>query len=189
MARINLLPWREEQRRQRQQQFFVLLASAVILAGVAMFGVHTLVNYKLEFQEQRNSFLQDEIDKLNKQIAEIRELEKTKKRLLARINIIQELQSSRPEFVHLFDQLVRTLPEGVYLNQFKQEGDNIQLQGTAQSNARVSTYMWNLDKSEWLHNPNLQVIRTGQSDGARVSQFELKVLQSHKKENKQGGGQ
>lgn len=186
MARINLLPWREEQRRQRQQQFFMLLALAAIAVGAAMGGVHMFVENRISYQHDRNRFLEREIAKLDQQIKEINELERTKKRLLARMQIIQTLQASRPEVVHLFDELVRTLPEGAYLTSVQQKGDQVSLKGMAQSNARVSTYMWNVDKSEWLANPNLQVIETAQEGTGRVSRFELTAAQAHKEEAEKG---
>jgi type IV pilus assembly protein PilN len=179
MARINLLPWREERRKQRQQDFFVMLGLSVALAGAVMGAVHFFVDSAIEFQRERNSFLNREIAQLDKQIKEINTLEAMKKRLLARIDIIQQLQSSRPEVVHLVDELARTLPDGVYLTNVVQENKNITLKGMAQSNARVSTYMWNLDKSDWLDNPNLDVIHTSQKAGARTSEFVLRAAQMH----------
>ncbi|MEJ2346870.1 MAG: PilN domain-containing protein [Gammaproteobacteria bacterium] len=182
MARINLLPWREELRKQRRQQFIVVLGLAVVLAGVAMAGVHFFVDGQIQFQRERNAYLDGQIHQLDQQIKEIRSLEATRKRLEARINIIQQLQASRPEFVHLFDELVKTLPDGVYLTKMEEKGSGITLNGIAQSNARVSNYMWNLEKSGWLADPDLRVIKTVDKDGARVSEFVLHVVQSHKKE-------
>lgn len=182
MAHINLLPWREEQRKQRQQQFFLMLAGAVVLVGAAMGGVHFFVEDRISYQQARNSFLEGEIRRLDRQIEEINELEKTKKRLLARIRIIQTLQASRPEIVHLFDELVRTLPEGVYLTEVNQKGASVNMRGIAQSNARVSSYMWNIENSEWIANPNLEVIETGTQSGSRVSRFVLQAAQSRKQQ-------
>jgi len=180
MARINLLPWREELRKQRQQQFLVAAGLAVAATGAIMAGVHFFVEGQMDFQRQRNAYLEAEIKKLDEQIKEINALDKTRQRLEARMNIIQQLQTSRPEVVHLFDELVRTLPDGVYLNAVKQESNGVIIQGTAQSNARVSTYMWNVEESGWLANPNLMVIETGQADGARVSKFSMRALQARK---------
>lgn len=187
MARINLLPWREEQRKQRQQRFFVILGLAVILAGLAMVGVHVFVNNMISYQQARNTYLQQEIQKLDKQISKIRALQSTRRQLEARIKIIEQLQASRPEFVHLFDELVRTLPRGTYLTSVAQKGGGILIDGIAQSNARVSNYMWNIDKSAWLKNPDLRVINTEKLDGERVSKFQLQVEQAHKKAGKAGG--
>jgi len=180
MARINLLPWREEQRKQRQQQFLVTLVVAVLVTGAVMGGVHFFVDHNIEFQKQRNAFLDKEIKKLDERIKEIDAIDKTKRLLEARIKIIQDLQSSRPQFVHLFDELVKTLPDGVYLTDMKQSGGEITVQGIAQSNARISTYMWNIEKSQWLTNPNLQVIQTSDKDGTRISKFVLTAQQHHK---------
>ena len=180
MARINLLPWREELRKQRQQQFLVAAGLAVVAVGAIMAGVHFFVEHKMDFQRQRNAYLETEIKKLDEQIKEINALDKTRQRLEARMNIIQQLQTSRPEIVHLFDELARTLPNGVYLNSVKQESNAVIIQGTAQSNARVSTYMWNVEKSGWMADPNLMVIETGQIDSARVSKFSMKVVQARK---------
>ncbi len=180
MARINLLPWREELRKQRQQQFMALLGLAVIVSIAAMVGVHFYVEHAMDFQRERNAYLQDEIKVLDKQIKEIDALDKTRQRLEARMNIIQQLQTSRPEIVHLFDSLARTLPDGVYLNSVQESNNALNIKGTAQSNARVSSYMWNLEKSDWLADPNLQVIETAQKDGTRASKFVLTAKQSHK---------
>ncbi|NIP72106.1 MAG: PilN domain-containing protein [Gammaproteobacteria bacterium] len=187
MARINLLPWREEQRRQRQQQFFAMLGLAAIAVGAAMGGVHMFVENRIGHQNDRNRFLEREIAKLDQQIKEINELERTKKRLLARMQIIQTLQASRPEIVHLFDELVRTLPEGVYLTSVAQKGSKVTLKGMAQSNARVSTYMWNVEKSEWVANPNLRVIETTEGKSGRVSKFELTAGQAHEEGTEKEG--
>lgn len=187
MARINLLPWREELRKQRQQQFLALLGVAVIVTGAAMAGVHFYVEHEMDFQRQRNAYLQKEIKQLDEQIKEINALDKTRQRLEARMNIIQQLQTSRPEIVHLFDELARTLPEGVYLNSVQESSNALNIKGTAQSNARVSTYMWNLEKSDWLADPNLQVIETAQKDGTRASKFVLTAKQSHQKTDDEKG--
>ena len=188
MARINLLPWREELRKQRQQQFMALLGLAVIVTGALMAGVHFYVENRMDFQRERNAYLQREIQQLDEQIKEINALDKTRQRLEARMNIIQQLQTSRPEIVHLFDELARTLPEGIYLTSVQESNSSINIKGTAQSNARVSTYMWNLEKSEWLADPNLQVIETAQKDGGRASQFVLNANQSRPKPADEKGG-
>lgn len=188
MARINLLPWREELRKQRQQQFLALLGLAVIITGALMAGVHFYVEQVMDFQRERNAYLQKEIKALDEQIKEINALDKTRQRLEARMNIIQQLQTSRPEIVHLFDELARTLPEGVFLNSVQENNSSIVIKGTAQSNARVSTYMWNLEKSEWLADPNLQVIETAQKDGSRASKFVLNAKQSRPSTTDEKGG-
>lgn len=180
MARINLLPWREELRRERKTQFLVALSIALGLTGLIMAGVHVVEKNAISFQKARNAFLTQQIEVLDREIEQIKKLEAQKKRLLAHMDIIQTLQASRPEIVHLFDELARTLPEGVFLTRIKQSGSNITLSGEAQSNARVSSHMWNLEKSPWLSNPNLTVIETKSKDQARSSKFELKVSQKTK---------
>jgi len=177
MARINLLPWREELRAQQQKDFLVQVALAAVF-GAAVWGLaHMQVAGMIEHQSSRNSFLQAEIRKLDKEIKEIDELEKTKANLLARMNVIQELQSNRPMSVHLMDELVRTLPEGVHLNSFQQNGAKLTLDGVAQSNARVSAYMRNIDGSDWIDNPGLQAIETRKQERARTAEFTLTARQ------------
>lgn len=189
MASINLLPWRLELRKQKQIQFLISLAVAVVitlvLVGVAHFWMDGVINN----QKKRNAYLQGQILILNRQIQKISKLEKTIERLKKRIDIIQTLQTARPEVVHLFDEIVKTLPNGVYLKQLVQRGNKIVLRGVAQSNARVSTYMWKLEGSKWLANPDLDIIQTRQSRGIRSSNFVLRVLQARKlaKSNKKGG--
>ena len=177
MARINLLPWREELRAQQQKDFLVQVGLAAVF-GAAIWGLaHMQMAGMIEHQDSRNSYLQAEIKKLDKEIREIDDLEKTKTNLLARMNVIQELQSNRPMSVHLMDELVRTLPEGVHLNSFRQNETKLTFEGVAQSNARVSAYMRNIDASEWLDNPGLQVIETRKQERARTAEFTLTARQ------------
>ena len=189
MARINLLPWREELRAQQQKDFIVQVVLAAVF-GAAIWGLwHMQMAGMIEHQNSRNSFLQAEIRKLDKEIREIDELEKTKANLLARMNVIQELQSNRPMSVHLMDELVRTLPEGVHLNSFQQNGIKLTIDGVAQSNARVSAYMRNIDASDWLDNPGLQVIETRKTERSRTAEFTLTAQQRNAdaETNKEGG--
>jgi type IV pilus assembly protein PilN len=181
MARINLLPWREELRKQRQREFGVMVAGALFITLLLGFYVHLHVSGMIDHQKARNGFLKKEISKLDQKIKEIKELEKTKAKLLARINIIQELQSSRPEIVHLFDELVVRTPEGSYLTEVKQKGKAVTINGRAQSNARVSSYMRNVEASQWLGSPVLQVIESKGKEGAVFNQFTLNVKQINKK--------
>lgn len=180
MARINLLPWREERRRLRQRQFLTTLAGAAIAMGAVVLYGHSHTAGLIEDQRQRNEYLQAEIEKLDRQIAEIRHLDETKRRLLARMEVIQELQSSRPQIVHLFDQLARTVPEGVHLFSVNHQGAVLTIEGVAQSNARVSAYMHNLDDSIWLKDPRLLVIETREEQDTRErrSRFTLEVRQT-----------
>jgi type IV pilus assembly protein PilN len=184
VANINLLPWREELRRRRQKDFLTF----VIVAVVGMLGVvgvvHWEINNRVEFQQTRNDYLKEQIAVLDTKIKEIKDLEKEKQDLLARMEIIEALQTSRPEIVHLMDELVKTLPEGVYYTEVKQIGRNLDLKGVAQSNARVSSLMRNVDKSDWLERPNLVEIRklppVG-TDPSRFSAFSLQIQQKKQK--------
>jgi len=173
MARINLLPWREAQRKERQRQFAVIAGGAVII----MIGIWALAHIhfvgKIENQVARNDFLKGEISKLDKKIKKIKELEKEKANLLARMQIIQQLQRRRPEIVHVFDELVTTIPDGVNLTSIKNSGSSITLDGIAQSNARVSSYMRNIESSKWLGDPKLSVIQTNDKRNERTNTFTL----------------
>ena len=178
MAHINLLPWREELRKQKQQQFAVVTAGTAILGGLLVLLAHIQMDGLIEQQNQRNKFMDTQIAELDKKIAKIKDLEKTKTALLARMDIIQQLQHSRPQSVHLMDQLVYTLPDGVYLNKITQKGNALTLSGIAQSNARVSAYMRNIDNSKWMTQPKLDVIETKDDDHRRTAEFILRASQA-----------
>jgi type IV pilus assembly protein PilN len=177
MAHINLLPWREELRKHKQREFGIMAVGTVVIAGLIVLLSHLHVDGMINDQNQRNAFLQNEIAVLNKRIGKIQELEAMKLDLLARMNVIQELQSSRPESVHLLDELVRTLPDGVYLNKFSQRDRGLTMEGAAQSNARVSDYMRNIDSSEWFTGPRLSLIRTSEVNRRRIANFSLRGSQ------------
>lgn len=177
MTRINLLPWREIRRKEQQRQFISIAAGAVVLMGMILFYVHMHVNGLIDDQNQRNKFLQDEIVKVEQKIAEIRSLEAKKQQLLARMSIIQQLQTRRPEIIHVFDELVRAMPSGMYLTSISQRGGVIVIEGAAQSNARVSALMRNLDGSEWFTDPKLDVIEADGREQTRLSRFKLTVNQ------------
>ncbi|HIP52505.1 MAG TPA: pilus assembly protein PilN [Chromatiales bacterium] len=177
MAHINLLPWRELERKKRQREFGFVVAGAVVLTLLAGVYSHIHINGLIEAQNRRNTFLRNEIQALDKKISEIKELEKVKANLLARMEIIQQLQVSRPQIVHLFDEIVNTLPDGVYLTRIEQKGDLITIKGRAQSNARVSAYMRNIEKSEWLNRPTLKVIENKEQTQTGLSHFTLQVKQ------------
>ena len=181
MARINLLPWREELRKQKQRDFGIIAVSSVILAGLVVLLAHFHVDGLINNQNQRNAYLQNEIEILNKRIGRIKELEAMKQNLLARMNVIQELQSSRPESVHLLDEMVRTLPDGVHLKKFAQNNKALTMTGIAESNARVSDYMRKIDQSEWLTGPRLNVIKTTESGRRRIANFTLRGNQKVRK--------
>jgi len=174
MARINLLPWREELRKQKQREFGLMSGGALVIAGLIVLFTHLHVDGLINDQNQRNAFLQNEINLLNERIGRIKELEAMKQDLLARMNVIQELQSSRPESVHLLDELVRTIPDGVFLNKLTQRDRRLTMNGIAQSNARVSDYMRNIDSSEWLSDPRLDLIKTSQANRRRIANFSLR---------------
>jgi type IV pilus assembly protein PilN len=176
MAKINLLPWREEQRRQQAKQFgLTALATGLIAAGVVFTGSQ-IASSKIDYQQSRNNYMQREINKLKAELKEIEELESTKANLLARMDIIQELQTKRPQVVHTFQELAERVPDGVYLLSMKQDGDRLSLEGRADSNARVSTLMRNLDASDWFKQPGLEVIQSAKNSG--ISTFKLGLSQS-----------
>ncbi len=177
MASINLLPWREAERSRRQREFGIMMVAGLVLALAVAAYIHIHVEGMIDHQNSRNAYLEGEIAQLNRKIKEIRDLEKTKANLIARMNIIQQLQESRPEIVHLFDELVDTLPEGVFLTLIQQKERNLDLHGKAQSNARVSAYMRNIDASAWVGGAKLQVISQGGQKGTSMSNFHLKARQ------------
>jgi type IV pilus assembly protein PilN len=172
MPRINLLPWRAEERKKRQREFAFAAIGALVAAGAVTLLLSLIMSGRIEQQNEQNQLLKDEIVKLDKQITEILGLENQKQRLIARMEIIQKLQRSRPEVVHLFDQLVKTLPDGVYLTSVKQSEKRLELKGLAQSSTRVSAFMRNIDDSEWLDKPELEVVET-KKDAALGSEFTL----------------
>ena len=171
MARINLLPWRAERRKQRQREFQGMLGLAAIAGVLLSFLVWFYFNQQISGQQERNAFLQAEIAKVQKQNEEIKELDAKKDRLLARKKVIEQLQANRSQMVHLFDSLVRTIPDGVILTNIKQEGEILTLEGRAQSNARVSAYMRNLESSGWMTRPDLSIIeaKVDEQDKAATS--------------------
>lgn len=171
MPRINLLPWREEERKKRQRDFGVALAGAMVAAIAVVLLTMLAFNQMISNQESRNQRLENEIAELEKSITEIDGLERQKERLLARMEIIDQLQKSRPEVVHLFDELTRQLPEGVYLTGVKQTGSRIEVRGVAQSSTRVSALMRQIDASEWLADPEVEKVETTTAGASRQAQF------------------
>ena len=172
MPRINLLPWREAERKRKRQEFFLSIGAAFATAALVILLGRWQMSAAIEHQNERNQIISDEISELDKQIQEILGLEKQKERLLARMEIIETLQRSRPEIVHVFDELVRILPEGVYLTYLKQSGTRFEIRGVAQSSTRVSAFMRNIDASEWLADPALQIVQRSGA-GAGSSEFTL----------------
>jgi type IV pilus assembly protein PilN len=167
MARINLLPWRAERRKQRQRDFYGMLGFAAIGGLLLSLMIWFYYDRQVSGQGERNAFLQTEIDKVKEQNKEIDRLDRQKERLLARKKVIEELQAKRSQMVHLFDALVRTIPDGVVLTALKQEGDILTLQGRTQSNARVSAYMRNLESSGWMSKPELSVIEAKKPEAGK----------------------
>jgi type IV pilus assembly protein PilN len=175
MARINLLPWRAERRKQRQKEFMAMLGLSALAAVVLSF---LLVNYysrQIDGQNERNQFLEQRIAQVQKQIDEIKTLDEKKARLLKRKEIIEDLQADRSQMVHLFDSLVRTIPDGVVLTSIKQEGDKLSLEGRSQSNARVSAYMRSLEGSGWMTQPQLSIIEAKEGDPGLPFTFSMSV--------------
>jgi len=183
MPHINLLPWRDELRKRREKEFMVTAVIAALMMGAVVLGVHLHYESRIAYQDQRNQFIETEIALLNKKLKEIEDLKKERDRLIARTNVIQNLQSGRPEIVHVFDELVTSLPDGVYYTKVAQKGRGLNLQGVAQSNARVSSLMRSLDTSTWFTNPSLVEIKsnTKKDQSVRMSSFSLNVKQVAKK--------
>jgi len=177
MPRINLLPWREEERKRRQREFGVALAGGIVAAVAAVLATMFFYSQMIDNQQARNQRLTAEIKELEKSIEEIDGLERQKERLLARMEIIEQLQKSRPEIVHLFDEVARQLPEGVYLTGLKQTGARVEVRGVAQSSTRVSALMRRVDESEWMTDPEVERVETTQSGASRQSEFVVYLKQ------------
>ncbi len=175
MIRVNLLPHREIRRKHQQQQFFIMLGVVVAIGAGIWFAVHIYLEDQFDNQVSRNKYLQSEIEKLDKQIAEIQKLKDQTAALLARKRVVETLQGTRSEVVHLLDQLVRQLPDGVYLKGIKQAGTRVTITGLTQSQARVSTLMRNLEASPHLENPGLIEIKSGQQGPLRVNEFIMNI--------------
>jgi type IV pilus assembly protein PilN len=177
MPRINLLPWREEQRKVRRREFLVASGAAVLAGIMVSLGGKLLYQSWIALQTEKNDLLKAEIGKLDAQIADIMDLEGQKQRLVARMTIIETLQRSRPEIVHLFDELVHTVPEGVYLTSIKETDGKperkLEIHGVAQSSTRVSTFMRNIDASAWMDSPQLQVVESAKDSPTGGSSFTL----------------
>lgn len=178
MAGINLLPWREAARKKSQQQFVMSIVGAIALGITAVGAGYTYMESQISYQEQRNTYLQAEIKRLDKTLEEIKTLDANKKALLDRIAVIEKLQSTRPGIVHLFDEMVNSLPKGLYLTRLQQESNKIKLEGKAESSARVSSYMNRLNASPWLSSSDLNTIKVDPNDDqSRLRYFKLNVTQ------------
>ena len=178
MAKINLLPWRESLRKEKQQEFFTMIGAGAAFAVLAVLLIHFQVENLISGQERRNQFLKNEIVILDERIKEIQKLDATRRALIERMEVIQNLQATRPGIVHLFDEIVTTLPENLYLSKLTQKDQEISIEGSAESNARVSSYMRNIEASEWLTKPKLSVISTEDESGLRISKFSLTLAQT-----------
>jgi type IV pilus assembly protein PilN len=173
MPRINLLPWRDEERKERKLKFLVALGGATVGAFLVAFVGYLLMDSMVSAQDARNAKLNDEIKELDKQIEKINSLEADKARFIARMDVIEKLQRSRPEIVHVFDEIAKQLPDGVYLTGISQNGGRLKFEGIAQSSTRVSAFMRNIDGSSYLKNPELEVVETKRNEavGARFVLF------------------
>jgi type IV pilus assembly protein PilN len=182
MIRINLLPHREIKRKRQQKEFFIMLGAVLGLGAGAWFAVHSYLSGQLEEQNGRNSYLESEIAVLEKQIDEIKKLKEQTEALLQRKKVVESLQANRAETVYLLDQLVRQLPDGVYLKSVQQKAAKVTVNGFAQSNARVSTFMRNLESSPYLEKPVLIEIKAFSDKASRLSEFSLNVSLTRNKE-------
>ncbi|TGD73060.1 pilus assembly protein PilN [Mangrovimicrobium sediminis] len=188
MAQINLLPWREERRQELKRQFLVVLVMVALLgAGLVLLG-DRVVNGQINYQKSRNSYLSDNISELDKQVKEIKQLQRRREQLIERMRVIQELQGNRPIIVRIMDQVVRTVPDGVFYKSVKSKGQKISIDGIAESNNRVSSLMRRLDASDWLGSPNLDKVTAAPNYGDQATTFNLTVkieLPKSEKEKKE----
>lgn len=178
MAKINLLPWREVHRQEKKKEFFVILAGVVVISAFLAFLWVSNVQSAITEQNARNRLLKSEISALEKQVSEIEELKQRREELLARMRVIQDLEGTRPVIVRYFDDMVRAIPDGVYLNLMQREGESIRLEGIAESNNRVSSFMRNLDESDWFAAPNLRSVIAAPEEGEQANSFVMTVRTS-----------
>lgn len=186
MAHINLLPWREEERKRKKKEFITITATASILMALVGLASYVFIAGMIDYQLSRNNYLKAEIKKVDDKIKEIADLEKKKEQLISRMKIIERLQGNRPEVVHMFDELVRVVPEGLYISSVTQRGRLITIEGSAQSNARVSALMRALEASDWFQSPSLSVISTTGKGGTKYREFSLQVNQVNPEEQPEG---
>ena len=175
-TKINLLPWREKRRKERQAEFIGLLVIAALLGGFVFFSWNQMVNTQISHQNERNRLVQSRISVLDRQIEEINQLEERRDELVERMRVIQDLQGNRPTIVYVFDELVRTLPDGVHYTSVRRRGDSYSISGVAESNARISRLMRNLEDSPWFLDANLQSV-TAVGEGDQSNRFSLTVRQ------------
>jgi len=183
MAKINLLPWREELREQKQKDFIAAIGAGVAITCFLFFLAYLQIEAMKAYQKSRNSTISAEIGVVDKKIKEIKDIESKKSKLLTKIDVIQKLQESRPQIVHLFDELAKSTPEGIFLSKFKQTGENLAVSGKAQSNARISAYMRSIETSDWLRAPVLQVIKgKNKIKSGQLNDFSMLAKQGTKKQ-------
>jgi len=192
MAKINLLPWREELRAEKKREFFGILALSAIVGVLVSVLVHISFENKISAQQGRNDFLNREISQLDEQIREINELEKQKQELLNRMQIVQSLQQRRPLVVRLFDELVRQIPSGVHLNRFERKGANLSFKGISESTPRISAFMRNIEDSEWLARPDVSNIKADTKGSVPLTTFDMTakekaLLKKPKAQNNRNG--
>lgn len=177
MANINLRPWREELRAEKQQQFVVMLVGALIVAAGLAFLWKSHLDGEIRYQESRNAYVQSAMKELDAQIKEIEDLRRKRDELISRMQVIQDLQGKRPVIVRVFDELVRTLPDGLFYSDLKKAGEQVSIVGMAESNSRISSLMRHFDDSDWFTNPNLTNVSAADNARAGYSQFTLSVKQ------------
>jgi type IV pilus assembly protein PilN len=187
MATINLLPWRQERREQLQKEFLIILGGFAAVAAVIVLCWQVLLSASISNQQARNQMLEQRIKELDLQVKEISQLKQKKQELVARMQVIQSLQGNRPEIVHIFDELVQTLPDGVFYKSIIRSGADISLVGTAESNNRVSSLMRQLDASEWFGSPSLQVVKSNPGFGEQATDFTMRVQLTPPSSNEDGG--
>ena len=175
MTKINLLDWRAERRARRLEQFRNFMVLGLIVAVAVVGLAYFVMTGAIANQEERNNYLKQQIAEIDQKIKEIEDLERTKQNLLARMRVIEELQSSRSATVHFFDELVNTIPDGITLSSIKQVGDTVTIEGIAESNGRISSYIKSFESSQWFTDPKLVVIRTSEKERQREGQFTLRV--------------
>jgi len=175
MAKINLLPWREELRQELRKEFLVILGGTIVFALVVLLATNRVYSAWIDNQNNRNAYVQRNIDELNRQVVEIKELEAKRRQLLDRMKVIQDLQGTRPLVVHVFDEMVRTLPDGVFFQSLARNDMTIDITGVAESNNRVSSLMRQLDKSDWFESPNLTSVQAATDFGEQASSFKMTV--------------
>ncbi len=190
MAQINLLPWRDERRQELKKQFLIIIAAVAALGVALVLLGDRIVNGQIDHQKARNQYLSENIKELDKQVAEIKDLQRRRNQLLDRMRVIQELQGNRPIIVRVLDQLVRTVPDGVFYTNLQTKGMEISITGVAESNNRVSSLMRRLEASDWLANPVLDKVHEAKEFGDQANKFELTVsVQAPAIESELGSGE